>query len=127
MGQLYLAVSDGTTTCTIADGAGGATSYRLKYGGWAPEVAPLRKSTLGGRGPYAEVIETLTLNIHGSSAADAYAKLQTLNTLLDQAERHARGEQVTAVVLKYSPDSATVSSSASPLQARIVGRAAEVE
>jgi len=125
MGQLYLALTDGTTTITIADGAGGATSYRLRWESWAPAIAGLRSSLLGGRGPYAEAVETLELNIHGTSAADAYSKLQTLSMLFDQAERHSRGENVAAVVVKYSPDGATVSSSASPLQARVLGRAGE--
>jgi len=120
MGLLYLAITDGTTTCTLADGAGGGTSYRLTYGAWAPKLALRRAGQLSGRSPYEDVAEEMTISIHGSSLADAYTKLQTLMTLLEQAGRFERGESVSPVVLKYSPPGATVSSAASPLQAVII-------
>lgn len=121
MGLLYLAISDGTTTCTIADGSGGAVYYKLAYGKWAPRVAKLRQDTLGGRGPYTDETEEMLLNIHGATAADAYAKLQTLMQLIDQVKRWKRGETgATAVLLKYSPANATISSAASPLQATLL-------
>lgn len=121
MSELYLVITDGTTTCTIADGAGGATAYRLKYGGWSPRIAGLRASELGGRGPFEDVTETLILNVHGSSMADAYTKIHALQTLVEQAERFERGEIVSAVVIKYSPPDAAISSAANPLQARVLG------
>lgn len=117
MGSLYLALTDGTTTCTLADGAGGVTSYRLTYGAWGPKLAARRAAQLGGRGPYEDVSEEMTISIHGSSTANAYSKLQALQALLEQAGRFARGEAVAPVLLKYSPPDATVSSAASPLQA----------
>src|SRR3990170_3534484 len=96
----YLVITDGTTTVTIADGAGGATNYKFAYGTWAPAVAPLRRSQLGGRGPYGDVIEEMQLHITGSTVPNALANLATLAQLLDQAERWSRGENVSAVLIK---------------------------
>ncbi len=119
----YLVLSDGTTTVTIADGASGSTNYRLARGTWAPQVAGLRRNRLGGRGPYDDVTEEFELNITGSSVDAALANLQTLNMLFDQAERWYRNENTCVVLVKYSPKGATVSSSGSPLQAAVLGRA----
>lgn len=120
MGSLYLEIV-GTSTITIADGSDGSTYYRLAYGKWAPRIARLRTDTLGGRGPYTDETEEMILNIHGATAADAYAKLQTLIQVIDQVKRWKRGETgATAVVLKYSPANATISSAASPLQATLL-------
>lgn len=119
----YLAISDGVTTLTIADGAGGQTSFPLQRGVWAPSVAPLRASVLGGRGPYEDVIEEIELHITGADAATAYSNLQSLNRLLDQAERWARGDYVNAVLLRFAPQGSTVSSNSAPLRVPILGRA----
>jgi hypothetical protein len=119
----YLVITDGTTTVSIADGSGGATSYRLLRGTWAPNVAGLRRSQLGGSGPYADVVEEMQLIITGATAEIALTNVQTLYTLLDQADRWYRGEGVATVLIKYSPRGATTSSTANPLQAVILGRA----
>lgn len=119
MGSLYLAISDGMTTCTIADGAGGATDYQLRYGTWSPRVAKPRTSQLAGRGPYEDVVESMMLTIKGDTAAEVYDALQALSNLLDQAVRWASLENVAAVKLLYSPPGATESSAAHPLQATI--------
>ncbi len=118
MGYLFLAFSDGTTTCTVADGLGGATNYRLAYETWHPKIADLVESELGGS-VYERVTERLTLNVYGASEAAAYANLQTLIQLLQQAGRWARGENVGVVLLQFSPAGASVSSRTSPLQAKI--------
>src|SRR3990172_8696486 len=97
------------------DGAG--------WGSWAPRIAGLRRSTLGGRSPYAEVVEEFDLHITGTSAANALANLATLGTLLDNAERWWRGENRAQVTLRYSPEGATVSSTTDPLEAVVLGRA----
>lgn len=122
--DLYLVITDGSTTVTIADGLGGATNYKLHYGGWAPTIAGRRRSSLGGRGPYEDAIEEMVLDIYGATAAAAYANLRTLISLLDQADRWSNNEtNFSAVLLKYSPGGGTVSSTANPLQAPILGRA----
>jgi hypothetical protein len=90
---------------------------------WAPAIAGLRSETLGGRGPYSDVVEEFDLNITGATASAALANLDTLNRLLDQAERWYRNEKVTAVLLKYAPQGSTISSTATPLQCAILGRA----
>ena len=107
----------------IADGLGGETDYRLVYGEWAPAIAPPRISALAGRGPYEDAAESLELNIYGATADEAYAHLQTLTDVLNQAERWARGETVDAVRLEYSPGGGDVSDENAPLQAAILGRA----
>ena len=121
----YLVITDGTTTCTFADGAAtpGATNYEVAYGGWSPTVAGLRRSQLGGRGPYDDVVETMQINVTGSSAANALANLQTLVRIIDQAERFGRGESEAPVTINYSPGGATVSSTGTPLKAVILGYA----
>lgn len=117
MGLLFLQITDGATTCAIADGSGGATSYRLVYDKWEPQIAGLN---LGDVGPvYQRVQEDLTLDVHGTSVANAYANAQALVQLLHQAARWARGENVNPVLCKFSPTEASVSSAASPLQAKI--------
>lgn len=116
----YLAITDGTTTCTILDGAGGTTNYALLNNTWAPAIASLRASALGGRGPYEDVVEELDLTIVGATAAAALTNLATLNRLLDQAERWTRGETGAApVVIKYTVQG---SAPAMRLQALILGR-----
>lgn len=119
----YLVITDGTTTVTFEDGSGGATNYSVASDGWAPQVSGLRRSLLGGRGPYEEVIESLEINITGSSVPNCLANKETLATLLEQAERWSNNESVSPVILKYSPKGATTSSVATPLQAVILGRA----
>lgn len=118
----YLAITDGTTTALMANGTA-AVNYHLPPTGWVPSVAGLRASTLGGRGPYSEVVEEMTLDITGATAAACYTNLNTLARLLDQAESWAKGKNVSAVLIKYAPIGSTVSSDSTPLQAVIMGRA----
>jgi len=121
----YLVITDGTTTCTIITSSATVGDYALdeERGGWTPAIAGLRKSQIGGGGPYEDVIETMYLTIIDTTAAACYTRLQTLNNLLEQAERWYMGENQTAVLVKYCPPGATVSTSASPLQAAVLGRA----
>ncbi len=120
----FLQITDGTTPCTIQDGSGGATNYPLVRRGWAPAIAGLRASPLAGQTPYDDVDEQMTIEVHGSTAANALANLATLMKLLEQAARWYRGENETAVLVKFAPHGSTVSSTAAPLQAAILGGAA---
>jgi hypothetical protein len=113
-----LTISDGTTTANLVDG----TNYALVDGGWGPSVAPLRVSTLGGSGPYADVVEEITVDVLGSTGAVCLANLAKLSQLLDQAERWSRGEPVAAVLLACQPQGSTL---AAALQCAILGRAGE--
>lgn len=121
----YLVMTDGTLTATFADGSGGLTSYAPINGTWAPAIAGLRKSTLGGRGPYNDVVETWDLNIRGADAATALANLETLTRLLDQAERWWRmGQNIfSPVLLKYTPQGSTLFTTANPAECLVLGRA----
>lgn len=100
-------ITDGTTTITIMDSAGGlaynAAGYRLKYGGYAPKVADKRIVILGGQDHYNEIEENLTIEIKGSSADDCFIKLEALATLLDQSTRFFYDERVNPVLFKYQP------------------------
>lgn len=92
-----LKISDGTTTIDFASSTSGYSVTR-----WNPAVAKRRDNLLGGRVPYEDTIEEMELTIH---AADAMTKLKTLQGLLEQAQRWARGEPVSAVLLHYQPES----------------------
>jgi len=113
-----ITITDGTTTATLTDGS----NYALVDGGWAPGVTRLRAATLGGRGPYEDVLEELTVNVMGTSGAVCLANLGTLSNLLDQAERWGRGEPVNAVTVTYQPQGSTL---AAALSAVIVARGRE--
>ncbi len=117
----YLVITDGTTSVTIQAGDGSVGNYPLVDEGWAPAIAGLRTSPLAGVTPYDDVVETLRLEVNGSTAALALANLATLQKLLEQAARWYRGENETAVLLKFAPAGSTVSSTSAPLQAAILG------
>ena len=120
----YLRISDGTTTVSIADGAGGATSYPLAgRQAWTPNIGTLRRDELASRAPYGLAEEQLALNITGATASAAMANLGTLARLLDQAERWRRGQNVAAVLLQYVPQGSTIHTTSVPLQCPIWGRA----
>lgn len=121
--QPFLQITDGVTSVTIADGSGGATSWPMEPDGWAPNIGGFSRSQLGGRGPYDDVLETMRLDVTGATAAAAYANLQTLERLIDQAERWSRGENVAIVLIKFAPQGSTVASTAAPLQAACMGYA----
>jgi hypothetical protein len=121
----YLVMTDGTDTVTFQDGAnpGGQTNWGVVRGKWAPSIAGIRTSQLGGRGPYADVQEDLSCNILGTTAALAWQNLDTLIRLLDKAERWwLRNENISPVVLKYAPQGSTIHSNATPMQAVVLGR-----
>lgn len=92
-----LKISDGTTTVDFASSTSGYSVTR-----WNPAVAKRRSDLLGGRGPYEDTVEEMELTIH---ATDAMTKLKTLQGLLEQSQRWARGEPVSAVLLHYQPES----------------------
>ena len=124
----YLVMTDGTDTVTFGDGlggTGGSQNWPLQRDGWAPAIAGVRTSELGGRGPYADVAEDITCNVLGTTAALSYANLDTLSRLLDKADRWWRkNENISPVLLKYVPQGSTIhSSSGTMLQAVVLGRA----
>lgn len=117
----YAVLTDGTTTITFADGAGGTTNWGMVRATWAPAVAGRRRSLLGGAGVYEDVVEGFRVNVRGSTAAAAMANLAALVALLQQAERWARGEDVAAVLFKYAPQGSEVASTSNPFRAVVRG------
>lgn len=109
----YLALTDGTTIINLTDNI----NYALV--GYAPVVAPLRDSELGGSGPYEDVPEQIVFHAIGCTAAVAYAAAKAVNDLLDQAQRWWRGENVSAVRLLIQAQGSTLD----PLQVAVKGRA----
>ena len=103
----YLEITDGTNSVKLMDNLAttpalvAAMPYRLSYGNWAPKVAQRNKNPFGL--PYMSVQEELTIDIKGATADIALARLQTLNTLLDRAERWWNNERVAPVFIQYQP------------------------
>lgn len=115
----YLTLTDGTTTITIANGLGTNTNWSLVRGSWEPAVSVRQMGQLGDR--FVPVVESFQLNIRGTTVADAYTNVQTLQNLLDKAQRWALGETgVSAVKIVYAPKGGT-SDSTNPYEALIVG------
>lgn len=106
-------ITDNTTTCTLTDN----TNFALTVDGWAPQTPVRRVSTLGGR-PYTSLVETIRLNVMGATAAAAFANLQTLMQLIDQADRWNEGESTTPVYVTYQPQGSDL---ATPLRSLIFG------
>jgi len=122
-------MTDGTDTVTFMDGLGTTPNWPLADNGWGPAIAGVRTSPLGGRGPYADVKETMVCNIIGATASAAYANLDTLTRLLDKAERWwLRGENISPVLLKYAPQGSTIHDSVTtPMRAIVLGRVGDSE
>ena len=108
-----LSISDGTTTVSLISG----NALYLAAGGWPLAVSPPQISDLGGRGPYDDVTETITVTATG---ANAIPDLRNTLRLLDQARRWARGEDVTAVTLRIRIDGSTLTAGV-VLHAAILG------
>jgi hypothetical protein len=109
----YVALTDGVSLCELTDGV----SYALIS--YAPSVAPLRDSKLGGDGQYSDVTESITVHALGCTAAEAYANAAALNSLLDGARRFWLGQAVSPVLLKVQAQNSALA----PLAALVKGRA----
>ena len=108
-----LSISDGTTTISLIS----TTSLHLAANGWPLQVAPPIISDLGGRGPYDDVSEQITITAQGNTAIP---DLREIVRLLDQARRWARGEDVACVKLRLRIDNSTLSSGV-VLEAALLG------
>lgn len=103
----------GETEIDLNDGS----NYEL-LAGWTPRVARRRRSVLGGRGVYEDVVESIPLRVFGATTAAALAALRALALALEQADRWRNGEDVAAVVLRYQPHDSSLSD---PLQVAVLG------
>lgn len=121
MATPFLRITDGTTSATFLNSTTPQT-YFIEAGEWAPAIAGLRKSDIGGVSPYDDVVEEINCLIRSTTAALCYAALETLALLLDQAERWSNGDNVTAVKIQFAPGGSTVSSDSAPLECVILGR-----
>ena len=108
-----LSISDGTTTISLIS----TTSLHLAANGWPLQVAPPIISDLGGRGPYDDVSEQITVTAQGSNAIP---NLREIVQLLDQARRWARGEDVACVKLRIRIDNSSLGSGV-VLEAALLG------
>lgn len=108
----YVALTDGTTLVVLNDNI----SYALKS--YAPGAAFRSDNELGPL--YADVVDTITFDAIGCTAAEAYDAAAAVNSLLDQAWRWANGETVTAVRLLIQAQQSTL---VLPLEVCAKGRA----
>lgn len=115
-----LKLTDGTTTADLVDGV----NFALAESGWAPAVAPKRRSQLAGGGPYEDVAERIMVNVFGATGAQALANLATLSQLLDQAEAWQQGHPVPPVRLLCQPQGSLEDA---PLATVVLGRARDDE
>ena len=120
---MILQLSDGTTTCNLIWHSSANRKYSLARDSWAPKIARLRKSTLGGSGPYMDEVESFQVHVLGETEVEVLTNLYSLVSLLDQAERFWRlGQNVSPVVLQWAPDGA-----ARPYSCLVLGRTPDDE
>lgn len=105
-----LELSDGTTTISLID-----SPYDITLSGLDLGVATLRPGTLGGNAPYTDVPCTIPINITGTCPANVYTALIAVWTLLDQAQRFWRGDNVSPVVIKARANGSAVATSVQAL------------
>jgi len=88
----FVELTDATNTATLTD----MVVYFLTSLDLG--VASLRDGELGGEGPYDDVTTKITFHVRGTTAADAYAAIDVVNKLLDNARRWWRGDISVALV-----------------------------
>jgi hypothetical protein len=110
----FLEITDGVTSLELTDNI----SYALVS--YAPTIAPLRESLLGGQGPYDVATDTITVHAMGVTAALAYTAADKLQTLLEQSFRWWQGEKVSAVTIRAVAQDSVLTS---PVVALVRGRA----
>jgi hypothetical protein len=114
---MILRITDSTTTCDLVWHSVANRKFIQARDGWAPQIAGRRRSQLGGRGPYTDVTEEITIHVCGQTAQEAMSNLATLNQLIEQAEEWARELRTAPTFVQYSPTGGDV------WQAVILGRA----
>lgn len=80
---------------------------RFDLASYVPGITTRRRSQLGGRGPYVDVVDTLQLHASGPTPAAAYAALDAIAARIDQAELFWRGEPTNPVILYVRPQFST--------------------
>jgi hypothetical protein len=109
----YLAFVQVNAAGTIIDEWSLTDGTRYALEEYAPVVAPIRRSRMGGSGDYGEVSEVLTLHVIGGTATQAVANLESLIGALDQAAAWARDETASVIQLRAQVLGGTVGELAS--------------
>lgn len=100
-------ISDGSVT---ADFLG--TDYKFLIDRWSPRVATRRRDSMAGRSPYNDVVESVGIQVSGTSESDCLANLQTLSELFDQANAwRYDSDGNTAVYIEYEPPNSGLANS----------------
>lgn len=100
-------------TVDLLDGA----NYALVD--WAPAVSSRSRQLLGNYSPYEDVAERMTVNVYGTSAAEALEKLDAINIVLEQADAWRLGDGVAPVLVRVRMRESALTD---PLEAVVVGR-----
>jgi hypothetical protein len=103
-------------TTIYLDGTDG--KYILQENGWDPAVSRWVANDVGGRLPYEDVEEEITINIVGTSPSDTIANAEALAGLLESANRFWRTGQNSPVLVNCQPNGSVL---ASPVNAMLVG------
>lgn len=96
------------TNRTIVRVADLTDQVRYSLVSYAPSIAPLRPRTIAGGGDYAEVQDTIAVDVLGDTAASCAANYEELVDLIDQAGRWWDGESVNPVRLAGELQRSTV-------------------
>src|SRR5688500_12662172 len=115
----WLRITDDSLTADLVFNIVNQT-FGVEDGAWAPAVSPLRRSVLGGRGPYETTVEEIRVSVFGSSVAATLSNLGTLAELLHRADRWGAGENIAPVRIEFQPGGG---SPGRPLHSLILGRA----
>lgn len=100
-------------TVDLLDGA----NYALVD--WAPAVSSRSRQLLGNYSPYEDVVERMTVNVYGTSVAEALEKLDAINIVLEQADAWWLGDGVAPVLVRVRMRESAL---ADPLEAVVIGR-----
>lgn len=117
-------LQQGTTTLNILNSDGTPSSYQLAYGDSTLGVSHRKDATIIGQANYEPVLETLQLNIVGSSAADCLTKLRALYQMLDDSDRWYANQIVQHVIFAYQPKGSNASVT---YQTLVIGNATDEE
>lgn len=120
---IALTTSSGTDTIVLSSGTNTPGDYTIVRRAWAPKVATLRESLVGGQGSYNDVIEEMEINVRGATANDLYMNVNRLISMLERAKRFVEQNGVggEAIQLRYAAQGSAITSTGAPLHALVLG------
>lgn len=99
---MYLEITDLTTSLRL-DGSSGSNYFAVLSQRYAPKVSRINPNSLANN-IFENVMESIPLFARSSTdIATVLENVETLNTLITQAERWFLGENVDPVFVRYSP------------------------